>query len=299
MTACWSFRGASGRRELTLDRAAVIGILNVTPDSFSDGGAYADAAAAADAARRMLDEGAAMIDIGGESTRPGALRVAADEQIRRVLPVIRALRESGCNAPLCVDTTLEEVALAALDAGADAINDVSAGEESSGGTFRVAAARGCGIILMHRRVPPESDAYSHAHARDPEYVGGVVAAVRDFLSRRAGAALEAGVDRAAIVLDPGLGFGKSVAQNYELLARARELASLGYPLLCAASRKSFIGAVTGEAEPRRRLAGSIAIAVMQFIRGVRLFRVHDVAAHVAALRTAAAALAQGPESGRE
>lgn len=282
-----------GRRELTLDRAAVIGILNITPDSFSDGGTYADAAAAADAARRMLDEGAVMIDVGGESTRPGAQRVAADQQLRRVLPVIRALREGGCRAPLCIDTTLEEVARAALDAGADAINDVSAGEESSGGTLRLAAARGCGIILMHRRVPPGSDAYSHAHARDPEYAGGVVAAVRDYLSRRAGAALEAGVERAAIVLDPGLGFGKSVAQNYELLARARELASLGYPLLCAASRKSFIGAVTGEAEPRRRLAGSVAIAVMQFMQGVRLFRVHDVAAHVAALRAAAAMVAHG------
>ncbi len=259
-----------------------MGILNVTPDSFSDGGQFADADDAVAAGIELVDDGAAMIDIGGESTRPGAERVRADEQIRRVVPVIEGLRAAGVNAPISVDTTLTAVADAALEAGADLVNDIAAGEESPD-LLALAAERGAGVILMHRRFDPTEDSYSDQYDDAPEY-GDVSEVVIAYLARRRDAALEAGVDADAIVLDPGLGFGKSVDDNYTLIARAPDMQlELGCPVLSAASRKSFIGATTGVKRPSERVAGSIAVTVAQALAGIRLFRVHDVRGHREAL----------------
>ena len=263
-----------------LDRCRVIGILNITPDSFSDGGMYADIDRAIGRTVSMVHEGAAMIDIGGESTRPGAEPVEAAEQVRRVVPVIEAIRRRF-ETPISIDTTSAVVAEAALDAGATAINDVSAGEDDPG-MFPLAAQRRCGLILMHRRCRPAEDSWSDEYERAPAY-DDVVHAVRSRLLERADSAIAAGVDPASIVLDPGLGFGKNVGQNARLIAAAASFVDTGYPVLCAASRKSFIGAVTGQTNPGDRIAGSVAIALWQAARGVRLFRVHDVSAHVAAL----------------
>lgn len=265
-------------------RAVLMGILNVTPDSFSDGGLHTDVQAAAAAGVAMVGEGASIIDVGGESTRPGAQRVDAAEQIRRVVPVIEALR-SRCDAMISIDTTLSEVARAAVDAGACIINDVAAGQEDAG-VFDLATERGCGLVLMHRRFAPQDDSYSDEYEKPPAY-DDVVATVQAFLISRCEAAMAAGVQRERIAIDPGLGFGKSVDQNYELLRRMDELAATGYPVLCAASRKSFIGAASGVSEPRQRVAGSVAGSVAAYMAGVRLFRVHDVAAHREALEVAA------------
>ena len=284
-----------------LEAACIMGILNVTPDSFSDGGAHASVGAAAKAALAMARDGALIIDVGGESTRPGAQRVPVDEQLCRVLPVISALRAAS-DVAISVDTTRREVAEASLDAGATIINDVSAGLEDSK-MLALAAERDCGIVLMHRLAPPEADSYSDRYTIPPHY-DDVVADVAAFLAERAGAAMDAGIARESIALDPGLGFGKSVAQNYELIARADELVSLGFPLVCGASRKSFVGKATGEEEPARRVHGSVAAALAMFSRGVRIFRVHDVSAHREALAVAETILraqrlvSQNPESSR-
>ncbi len=267
-------------RELPLDRFQLMGVLNVTPDSFSDGGRFADMQVATARALHMADEGASIIDVGGESTRPGAARIATDEQIARVIPVITAVRERS-DVLISIDTTRSEVARAALDAGANIINDVAAGDESDD-MFALAAERGCGLVLMHRRLPPDKDSFSDKYDRPPRFAN-VVVEVRDWLLQRVERANAAGVSQGQIVIDPGLGFGKSVEQNYELIAGARQLMEAGFPVLCAASRKSFIGAVSGEAQPDRRVPGSLAIAVMMYERGVRLFRVHDVAEHRQAL----------------
>ncbi len=275
-------------RTLTLDAPRVIAILNATPDSFSDGGELPTEQAIVARAHAALSEGADMLDIGGESTRPGAARVSAEDQIRRTAPGIRAIRDAGIDAPLSIDTTLAAVAEAALDAGADAINDVSGATEDAG-MIALAARRGCGLVLMHRLAPPTADRYSNDYHTPPTYPGGVVTAVRTFLAEARARAIAAGVAPEAIVLDPGLGFGKSVEQNYELVRAARELEAIGSPTLSAASRKSFIGAIVGEEEPKRRLAGSVALSVAHALAGVRLFRVHDVRAHAQALRVAMAA----------
>lgn len=265
-----------------LDRCRIIGILNITSDSFSDGGMYTDVDRAIGRTVSMVHEGAAMIDIGGESTRPGAEPVEAAEQVRRVVPVIEALRRRF-DVPISIDTTSAVVAEAALDAGATAINDVSAGEDDPD-MIPLAARRCCGLILMHRRCRPAEDSRSDEYEQAPVY-DDVVHAVRSRLLKRADFAIAAGVDPASIVLDPGLGFGKNVGQNARLIAAAASFVDTGYPVLCAASRKSFIGAVTGQTNPVDRVAGSVAIALWQAARGVRLFRVHDVSAHVAALST--------------
>lgn len=276
----------TGGRVLTLDRPRLMAILNVTPDSFSDGGTLTTPERVVDRARRALDEGADMLDIGGESTRPGAQRVHADEQIARVVPAIRAIRDAGIDAPISVDTTRVAVASSALDAGADAINDVSGGLEEPDILTR-AAECSCGLILMHRLRPPERDTYSTQYAdAPPAYEGGVVRAVRDALEACARRAINAGVSRDAIVLDPGLGFGKTVEQNIALVRASTEFETIGFPTLGAASRKSFVGALSGVDEPSDRVAGSIAFALAQHARGVRLFRVHDVAPHAQALRVA-------------
>jgi dihydropteroate synthase len=276
-------------RIIVLDQPCLIGILNVTPDSFSDGGVHHGPHSGLGAALRMIEEGASIIDVGGESTRPGAERVPADEQIRRVVPVIEQIRKHS-DVLVTIDTTLGAVARAAFDAGADAINDVAAGTEDDG-IFTLAAERQCGIILMHRLLRPEQDSFSDQYTSegDMPHYDDVVVTVRDFLAERARAAIRAGIDPEAIVIDPGLGFGKTVEQNYELIARVDELMQLGYPVLSAASRKSFLGAVSGVARPADRVAGSVAVSVAQWMSGVRLFRVHDVAAHRQALSVAVAA----------
>lgn len=285
----------SGRVELTLDRPRLMGILNVTPDSFADGGRHLDPARAVAAAEAMVAHGADLIDIGGESTRPGATRIAAEEQIRRVVPVIRGIRALASAAGrvgISLDTTLPDVARAGLDAGADAINDVSAGREGdaiegAGAMLRVAARAGAGIVLMHRLAPPDKDTYSDRYAQSPRYAD-VVGAVARELAERTRAALDAGVPHASILIDPGLGFGKTVEQNVELVRRTPELLTLGFPILSAASRKSFVGRVSlgRDSTPDERLAGSIAFSLEHLALGARIFRVHDVAEQGAALRAA-------------
>lgn len=285
--AAWQI---GSKRRITLDRPLLIGILNVTPDSFSDGGRWTNPCSALRHAEAMIRDGADIIDIGGESTRPGADRIKSPAQIERVVPVIRAMREAGIECPITIDTTRSDVARAALDAGADAINDVSGGLDDPA-ILTLAAQRRAGLILMHRLRPPDADTYSDRYETPPDYgdqPGAVVDAVERFLLDRARAAIDAGALRESIVIDPGLGFGKSVAQNFELAAAAPRLLKHEFPLLCAVSRKSFIGHAMGIAQPERRDEGSIALAVQQFAMGVRLFRVHNVAAHRAALRVACA-----------
>ncbi|MEY5032833.1 MAG: dihydropteroate synthase, partial [Planctomycetota bacterium] len=242
---------------------------------------------AAQHALQLVEEGATIIDIGGESTRPGAARISPEEQVRRVVPVIARLR-SRSGVAISVDTTSAVVADAALEAGADAVNDVSAGCEDRE-MFALVARRGAGLVLMHRLAPPGDDSYSDRYAEPPIY-DDVVREVASFLLMRAELATAAGVARECIALDPGLGFGKSVAQNYELLARTSELAALGMPVLVGASRKSFLGAVTGRSDPEQRIIGSVVAAVAAYGGGARIIRAHDVGAHREALLVAHAVL---------
>ncbi len=285
MPSVWQ---VSRSRTLTLDVPRVIAIINATPDSFHPGSLAQGAGAALEAARAAVSAGADMLDLGGESTRPGAARVPAEEQARRVLPALEAIRGALPDMPISIDTTLSPVARAALERGADAINDVSAGLEDPE-LLGIVARAGAGLILMHRAAPPTEDRYSDQYAREPRY-DDVVREVGEFLARRARAAVEAGVAPAAIALDPGLGFGKSVAQNLDLIARTDELVALGYPIVSAASRKSFVGRVGlgRDSLPEERLAGSIAASVAHWREGARLFRVHDPGPQGQALRVAAA-----------
>jgi dihydropteroate synthase len=287
MSAAPRFWTASNDRIVSLDPFAIMGVINATPDSFSDGGQFRDAEHAAQHALQLVEEGATVLDIGGESTRPGASRVDAEEQVRRVVPVIARVR-SRSNVAITVDTTLASVAEAALEAGADAVNDVSAGCEDPA-MLPLVAKKGAGIILMHRLAEPGDDQYSDRYAEPPIY-DDVVREVASFLLMRAELCLAAGIAREAIALDPGLGFGKSVSQNYELLARTSELAALGYPVLVGASRKSFLGAVTGRSDPEQRIIGSVVAAVAAYGGGARIMRAHDVGAHREALLVAHAVL---------
>jgi dihydropteroate synthase len=266
-------------------------ILNLTPDSFSDGGRLPTPAHAADAARRAADEGADALDLGAESTRPGADRVPPQEQTRRLLPGIEAIRAAGIDLPITVDTTRAPVARAALEAGADAINDVAAGEEDDA-MLSLASERRCGLILMHRLRPPGQDRFSDHHDRPPEYPGGVVSSVATYLYSRVRAALRAGVPAPALLIDPGLGFGKSVEQNLELVRSTPTLLALGYPVLSALSRKSFTGRIglNRDSDPSERLPATLALSVLHLQTGARLFRVHDTAAHRQALDAAWACL---------
>lgn len=266
--------------ELHFQSPVLIGVLNVTPDSFSDGGRYADPAAAVQHGRAMLDAGATMLDVGGESTRPGAEAVSEHEQICRTQPVIQELRRI-CDVPISIDTTRAAVAEAALDAGANVINDVSGGLDDLA-VLPLAARRGCGLVLMHRRCDPREDNWSDTYDSAPAY-GDVVLDVRDTLVALADRAVAAGVDARRIAIDPGLGFGKSVGQNWELIARMKTLVHAGYPVLVGASRKSFIGAVTGQTEPSGRVGASVAAACWLAGSGVQLLRVHDVAETASAL----------------
>ncbi len=263
-----------------------MGILNCTPDSFSDGGDLDSLDAIVQRAHIADREGADLLDIGGESTRPGAKRVDADEQIRRVIPAIQAIRDAGIVLPITIDTTKHRVASAALDAGADAINDVSAGTEDNS-MLDLAADRRCGILLMHRLAPPPADRYSDQYEIAPAY-DDVVNDVCKYLGMRATAAVGKGIETSAIMIDPGLGFGKSVEQNLALIGRTGELCALGYPVLSAASRKSFVGriALGRDSAPSERLEGSLACSILHLHAGARFFRVHDIGAHRRALDAA-------------
>jgi dihydropteroate synthase len=278
----WRYRHG---RSLGLDRARVMAILNITPDSFSDGGQITSPDHAATLARAALAAGADAIDVGGESTRPGAQRVSADEQIRRVVPTIRAVRDAVGPAPLLtIDTTRAAVAHAALEAGADAVNDVSAGEDDPA-MLPLVAERRCGVILMHRTAPPDASVYSHHQPPGPFL--DIVREVASGLVARTSSALSAGIPAEAILLDPGLGFGKTVDQNLELITRTGELLRLGFPILSALSRKSFVAAASGlppESGAQERAGGTLALTIAHHRAGARLFRVHDPVHTVRALR---------------
>jgi len=266
-----------------------MGIVNVTPDSFSDGGRFASVEAAAAHARALAAEGADLVDLGGESTRPGAPPVPAAEELARVVPVIARLRAGGFALPISVDTSKPEVARAALDAGADLVNDVQA--LAAPGMAELVASRGVPAVLMHMRGTP-ADMNARAVYRD------VVAEVRAELLEAVLRAERRGVPRARLVLDPGLGFAKTAEQNLALLAGLGGLRQLGCPLLVGPSRKSFIGKLTGAAVGER-LPGTLAAVTACVLAGAELLRVHDVAAArqaaivAAAIRVAAA----GPEAG--
>jgi len=257
---------------LDLARPLVMGILNVTPDSFSDGGSYIDRDAAVTAAVRMLADGADVIDVGGESTRPGAEPVTAVQEAARVAGVIAALAEQG--ACVSVDTRHALVASEALSAGASIVNDVSGFTDPE--MVRVAADSDAGLVVMHMRGEPRTMQEAPAYAD-------VVAEVAEFLSRQAVALERAGVARDRIAIDPGIGFGKTTEHNLALLRRLPELEALGFPVLVGASRKRFIGEITGVVEPQARVAGSVAAALEAVRRGAAVVRVHDVAATVQAL----------------
>jgi len=264
-------------------RPIVMGILNVTPDSFSDGGQFDSPSAAVDQARRMLDEGADVIDIGAESTRPGSERIDAQGQIQRLQEVLPALVKAG--AMVSMDTTLAAVAAYALDTGAAIINDIAAGRDDAE-MLPLAASRGCPIVLMHMLGQPRT------MQKSPQY-SDVVAEVGEFLSERVEAAIAAGVRRENIILDPGIGFGKTMTHNLELLARVDELAALGLPVLVGASRKRFIGEITGANTPADRVYGTVAAHVAAYLGGATIIRVHDVAAARQSLDVAAAIAARG------
>ncbi len=255
----------------------VMGIVNVTPDSFSDGGLFLDADAAIAHGRELLGEGADILDIGGESTRPGAEPVGADEEIRRVVPVIEALADD--DARISIDTTKAGVARRALEAGATIVNDVAA--------FRfdpelaaVTAEHGATCVLMHMLGEPRT------MQEDPRY-DEVVSDVKAFLEERLAFAVSQGIAEERIWLDPGIGFGKTLEHNLELIARLDEIVAIGRPVVFGASRKSFLGKLTGRLVDER-LAGTIASNIIAYERGARVFRVHDVAATVDALQVAAA-----------
>ena len=255
-----------------------MGILNLTPDSFSDGGVYPDAPAAVAAGHAMVAAGARIVDVGAESTRPGAALVPPAQELARLLPVVGAL--AGAGVLVSVDTRNACTMRACLDAGASIVNDVSALRWDTAAA-PLLAARGCRVILMHMRGTP-ADMDRHANYAD------VVAEVRAELAERRDAAEQAGIAREKILLDPGLGFAKTAAHTLDLLRRLPELTNLGCPLVVGASRKRFIGQLSGGASPRDRLGGSIAAAVLAAQAGAAILRVHDVAETVQALRLLAA-----------
>ena len=260
-----------GSTRLDLTRPAVMGVLNVTPDSFSDGGRYLDLARALEHARAMIGAGADIIDIGGESTRPGATAVTVQEELERVIPVVRELARHG-GAVISVDTSRPEVMLAAAAAGASLINDVRALQ--SPGALEAAAASGCAVCVMHMQGEPRT------MQQRPHYAD-VVTEVKDFLRWR----VAAGIARERIAIDPGFGFGKTVAHNLALVRQLPDFVSLRLPVLMGMSRKSTIAAITGRPEADR-LAGSLALAVAAVLRGAHIIRAHDVPQTVDALKIA-------------
>lgn len=277
------FDWATARGPITLAVPRIVGVLNVTPDSFWEGGRHAGADAASAHAARLIEAGADLIDIGGESTRPGADLVSAAEERARVVPIVRALARRFPDIPLSVDTVKAEVARAALDEGAAVINDVS-GLRLDPGLARVVADAGAGLILMHSRGTVDTMAsYALAnYGADP--LGEIVAELQAALAR----ATDGGVAAAAIVVDPGLGFAKRTPHSLAVLARLDRIVALGRPVLVGPSRKRFVGEVSGGLPPGDRLEGTLAACVAALLRGARLFRVHDVAVARRALDVAEA-----------
>ena len=255
-----------------------MGVVNVTPDSFSDGGLWLDPAAAIAHGAELHAQGAAILDVGGESTRPGAAPVDAETERGRVVPVIEGLREAAPEARISVDTSKLAVARAALDAGATYVNDVTAFRHEPG-LAALVAERGCDCCLMHMQGEPRT------MQDDPRY-DDVVGEVATFLEQRASFAIAEGVARERIQLDPGIGFGKTTAHNLELLRRLGEIAALGFPVVVGVSRKRFLGTLTGREDPADRVAATVAANVLAFERGASVFRVHDVAPTVDALAVA-------------
>lgn len=262
MKRVWLCRG----REIDLSSPVIMGIVNVTPDSFSDGGKYYEPQRAIEHGFRLLEDGAAILDVGGESTRSGAPEVSTEEELERVIPVIEALADAG--AVVSVDTSKAEVMRQAAEAGAIIINDVYALRQK--GSLQTAAESGCGVCLMHMQGVPRTMQAA------PSYQN-LIEEVRLFLKERADAALAAGIAAKSIVLDPGFGFGKTVGQNFELLARTQDFLSLGYSLLYGMSRKSSLGAVTGKASASERVVSSVAAHLLAAERGASILRVHDAA----------------------
>jgi dihydropteroate synthase len=258
---------------------AVMGIVNVTPDSFSDGGQWLDAGRAVAHGLELESEGAAILDVGGESTRPGAEPVALPEELRRVMPVIEELIAAGTRAQISIDTSKATVAEAALAAGATLVNDVTA-LRGDPGVAELVAAHGAEVCLMHMLGEPRT-------MQDDPHYGDVVSDVKAFLEARLAFAVAEGIREERILLDPGIGFGKTLEHNLELVRRLEELAALGRPLVIGASRKSFLGRITGR-DLDDRVAGTVAVNVLAFERGARVFRVHDVGPTHDALRVTAA-----------
>lgn len=267
-----------GGRRLRLDRPRVMGIVNVTPDSFSDGGAHDTLDAAVAHGLQLVAEGADLLDIGGESTRPGSAPVPLDEELRRVVPVIEQLARQT-DVPISVDTFKPEVMRAAVAAGAGMINDIHALRQE--GALAAAAELGVPVVLMHMQGEPGS-------MQDTPQYDDVVAEVHRFLAERMFSAEMAGVAKKNLVIDLGFGFGKTTAHNMTLLARSERFLELGVPMLAGLSRKRSIGELTGREDPRERVAGSVAAHLIAAQRGARILRVHDVAATVDALRVWAA-----------
>jgi dihydropteroate synthase len=257
-----------------------MGILNVTPDSFSDGGEWFDFGEAVEHGRLLVAEGADILDVGGESTRPGAESVPLDEELRRVVPVVRALREAG--AQLSVDTRKLTVAQAAVEAGATFVNDITAFRDEPEMAGFV-ADRGCDCCLMHMLGEPRT------MQQDPRY-DDVVDDVRAFLEERVEFAVGEGVREERILVDPGIGFGKTLEHNLELLRRLDEIAAIGLPVVIGTSRKSFLGRLTGRDDPHERVAATLATTVIALERGATVFRVHDVAPTKDVLAVATATL---------
>jgi dihydropteroate synthase len=257
----------------------VMGVVNVTPDSFSDGGEWLDARAAIAHGIELIEQGAAILDVGGESTRPGAEPVSEAEELRRVVPVLEGLANAG--ARLSIDTSKAAVAAAALDAGASIVNDVTA-LRGDPDMAALVAERGCACVLMHMLGEPRT------MQLEPVY-DDVVHDVKAFLAERLAFAVEHGIAEERVWLDPGIGFGKTIGHNLELLARLDEVVALGRPVVVGTSRKSFLGRITGRG-PQERVAGTIATNVLALARGASVFRVHDVAQAHDALAVAAATL---------
>jgi len=264
----WQIRGRA-----PIDGPLLVGIVNVTPDSFSDGGRFFSPEQAIEHGRRLIGDGADIVDVGGESTRPGAEAVSEEEESRTVLPVIEALASGG--AVVSVDTSKPTVAWAAIEAGAVIVNDVSASPEM----VEIAARTGAGLVMMHMQGTPRTMQV------EPTYVD-VVREVRDFLVQRAAFAIERGVDRSQIVIDPGIGFGKTLDHNLDILTHIDVLVGTGYPVLIGTSRKSFLGLLTGETMPERRDLATAATTALAVAAGVFAVRVHNVAVSRPAMQVA-------------
>jgi dihydropteroate synthase len=260
----------------------VVGILNVTPDSFSDGGNFLDPEAAAEHATIMLDEGAGIIDVGGESTRPGSDPVSREEEVRRVVPVIERIIAARPEAVISVDTYRSATAAAALDAGASVVNDVTA-LRGDPRMISVVTEAQCPVILMHMQGEPKN------MQSEPRYTD-VVREVKDFLRSRTEHAVRSGAHAENIIVDPGIGFGKTLDHNLTLLRGLQAIVDLGFPVLVGASRKRFIGSITGVQEAEQRVFGTVATTVLAYEKGATLFRVHDVRANSEALAVAEAVL---------